>query len=637
MQPHEAPRKSSRPRCAGLLPLILALALLRGLLYLAVMPPWQHYDEPTHFEYIRLLAERGRLPQPGDYDLEMRREIAASMQAADFWKDMGRPALDLFSATPPNIGITELPHPPLYYLLLALPQALLRYQDVETQLYVARLGSVLLYLVVVAAVYALAVELFPRRPGLALTAAGLVAFLPTMTDLMSSVNNDVGAAAAATLFLWATVRLLRRGPSPGRVVALLLLAGACVTTKSTSGLVALTGLLGLAGSWLHARRPWLPWAVAGLALAGLLVIALDWQQYASSWYDGRLVGGPLRQRTAAPLGDFALVLSPAGEEHPSIVVQELPPARGRALAGHPVTLGAWLRGSGEEDQRAELRLRDASGVQSHEVALTGEWRFASFTATVAAGSPTVQAMVAIPPGAAGQLVYADGLILVPGTYDREGTPQFAGDDAKRATWHGQEVTNLLHNGSAEAAWPGFRSWLRSARVYRMGVQEVLHAVLDWRRTGWVYRPELEVLHRSFWGSFAWGHLSLPDAWFYPPAALALAAAAGVALGLVRHNRGRPATSAWKHRACWILGLTLLVTAAGTILRIHPVYILVHIFWPVARYLTVAIGLLAIVLCGGLAELLPRRWWTLAGGAGLLGLVVLDAAALWTIILPYYYG
>ncbi|HSJ55516.1 MAG TPA: hypothetical protein VLC52_17375, partial [Anaerolineae bacterium] len=78
-------------------------------------------------------------------------------------------------------------------------------------------------------------------------------------------------------------------------------------------------------------------------------------------------------------------------------------------------------------------------------------------------------------------------------------------------------------------------------------------------------------------------------------------------------------------------------AAGTMLHIHPVQVLAHVFWPVARYLVVAIGPLAIALCAGLAELLPGRWRGLAGGAGLLGLVTLDVAALWTVILPYYYG
>jgi hypothetical protein len=68
---------SFQPR--WLLPVILAVALIQGLLYIWIMPPWQHYDEPNHFEHIWLIAQRGRLPQAGEYDQEMRRQVAASM------------------------------------------------------------------------------------------------------------------------------------------------------------------------------------------------------------------------------------------------------------------------------------------------------------------------------------------------------------------------------------------------------------------------------------------------------------------------------------------------------------------------------------------------------------------------------
>ena len=67
--------------------IILALALLHGLLYVFLVPPWQHYDEPQHFEYAWLLAERDRRPQPGDYDFEMRRAVAQSMLAHAFFRN----------------------------------------------------------------------------------------------------------------------------------------------------------------------------------------------------------------------------------------------------------------------------------------------------------------------------------------------------------------------------------------------------------------------------------------------------------------------------------------------------------------------------------------------------------------------
>ena len=39
---------------------LIPLALCHGLLYMLILPPWQHYDEPPHFEYAWLIADRGR-------------------------------------------------------------------------------------------------------------------------------------------------------------------------------------------------------------------------------------------------------------------------------------------------------------------------------------------------------------------------------------------------------------------------------------------------------------------------------------------------------------------------------------------------------------------------------------------------
>lgn len=64
---------------------LLVLAALQGLLFLCLLPPWQHYDEPTHFEYAWPIAHRHALPALGSYDPAMRREVAGSMLAHQFY------------------------------------------------------------------------------------------------------------------------------------------------------------------------------------------------------------------------------------------------------------------------------------------------------------------------------------------------------------------------------------------------------------------------------------------------------------------------------------------------------------------------------------------------------------------------
>ncbi len=86
----------------------------------------------------------------------------------------------------------------------------------------------------------------------------------------------------------------------------------------------------------------------------------------------------------------------------------------------------------------------------------------------------------------------------------------------------------------------------------------------------------------------------------------------------------------------MLAMALAVGWGSALLRIHPVFVTRHISWPVARYADPVIAATAVVLVAGLAALVPRRWLKGAAWAGLLGMITLDALAVWTVILPYYY-
>ena len=615
-----------------LLLLILVLTLVRGLVYLAVMPPWQHYDEPTHFEYVRLIAERKRLPRPDDYDLVMRREIAASMQAADFWKGLDQPTLDFWSGQPPDIGISELQHPPLYYALLAVPQLLVAHQSVESQLYVARLTSLLLYLAVVGGAYGLMREAFPHRRWLPAAVATFVALLPPLTDLMSAVNNDVGATAATTLTLWAAVRLARRGPSLRRVAVTLLLVAISFATKSSAGAVAAATLLVLVMSRVPGpRRRWVWFGGAGV-LAVALAASLTWGPTAAHWYGEPSAAAPNRVLTEAPLGRAALALSSDGGWHPLWISQEMERAKGQSQRGQTLTLGAWLRTPGVQASRVDLILNDGVSEWRRQFTATEFWEFHAFSATVGIDAPGVTVYATLPRSQdTASVVYLDGLVLADGSRPTDAPPSFESPWARAGTWGAQPVENLLQNGSAERVWPGLRPPFGDWRVYREPIARVFHSLWDWPRTAWVYGPVLSILMQSFWGRFGWNHVALPAPYFYLLGALTVAGIAGGGLALARHRRRNGTVVA-------LLGVAFLLAWGATILRVHPVFFVGQgMFWPTARYASVAIAPTAALLCLGWSELLPRPWRRPAAWLGLLGLIVLNAVALWTVILPYYYG
>jgi hypothetical protein len=617
---------------------MMLLTLVRGLLYVAIIPPWQHYDEPTHFEYVRLIAERRRLPKPDDYDLAMRQEIASSMQAAGFWKELTAPTIDFWSDEPPSIGISELDHPPLYYALLALPQQLAIYQDVETQLYLARLGSVLLYLVVVASAYGLVAEAFPRQRWLPIAVATFIALLPPLTDLMSAVSNDAGAAAATSLLLWSVVRLLRRGPSLLRVGGILFLSAICWFTKSTAGGVAVAVLLILLAS--YTPRPYRRWLWIGLCL--LIPVAaiavFTWGGQAAHWYSQGQAAAANRLTSNAVLGDSVLVLSADGDGHPRMVYQELSRSVGQSLGGQAVTLGAWLRADEGSEGVALLRLSDGLSDRWHRVNATSEWVFHAFTGTISLDALGVAAYVSLPTSkdAAGS-IYLDGLILVSGARPLDQIPEISDPVGATGQWGGQRFTNLLKNGSAEKTWPGLRNWIGNLSLYRQPVSLVFHSLWDWPRTGWVYGFELAILFQSFWGGFGWNHLRLPDPYYYLLGVVTLAGLMGCGIALARMAKERKRVEPWQRRAWGMLAVALLASWGAAILRIHPVFITQHINWPVARYAAAVIVPTATFLCRGLLEVVPRTWRKEFAWLGLLGMIALDTIALWTVILPYYYG
>lgn len=251
----------------------LLLALLRGSLYLVVVPPWQHPDEPTHFEHVRIIAERGALPAPDFVSLPMRREIADSMVQHAFWRGIPQPALNNESLATVGIsplGIYTLTQPKLYYVLAALWLRPWLEQSVDVQLYAVRFLSVLLNLIVVASAFFTARFLFPSDLPLVVAVVGFVVFQPTLTDIMSSSNNDVLGNAFAAAFFCATAWIYQRGLTLGRgMLAILLLTGALLS-KTTAVAVIAAFPIGLAFYPWRGKSHFISvFGVAAIAFVGL--------------------------------------------------------------------------------------------------------------------------------------------------------------------------------------------------------------------------------------------------------------------------------------------------------------------------------------------------------------------------------
>ncbi|MCX6032311.1 MAG: hypothetical protein NT169_23830 [Chloroflexi bacterium] len=272
---------------------LLALHLLLAAGYSLAVPPWEAHDEWAHYKFVEYVARHRALP-PSDQRLTNEYEF------------------------------DEAGQPPLYYVIAALPVLLVDtsdgfvpqvnpYFNVETgagginaaihrpeqehfpgrgtllALRLARLMSLLISLIGLAAIYKLGRLLAPERPVVALTGLAVAALSPQYLFISAVVTNDVLIAALGCVVAWLGVKIALEGLRPGPVLALVVTTGLALLTKvSALALLPFVAAAFIAAAIRSLRRGVsrrLVWAMLGIILAaGLLLLALWF------WRNLRLTG-----------------------------------------------------------------------------------------------------------------------------------------------------------------------------------------------------------------------------------------------------------------------------------------------------------------------------------------------------------
>ncbi len=586
--------KSQPSRLSGafLLKLAFILAALNGLVYTFLLPPWQHYDEPNHFEYIGLLTRSNRFPQPGDYDPALSQEIFASMQANGFYRDIPHPEI------PPG-GLRGVPgYPqtddrPGYYLLAALPVYALGSASLETQLYAARLVSFLLFMVTILAAWGIATELTPAGHPLRWMVPLGLGLLPPFVDLMTAVNSDVGAIALFSLFLWGSARLIQRGFNLVDLAWALGAALAGAFTRSTAYPALVFLPLAVLFSTARGRLRPLVWGLAGLAVLGVLLGTVDWGD--AAWW-GRITfqpGATRRVDLQAPMGRYAFRIK--ASINPSRMAQinqlvALPPAE--SLKDKQVTVGAWIW-SNRPAQVDMPVLVSLDGGQEYRFPVQVDQTPHFYAYTVTLQGTAKRNWIALRPFKVMPVqpttVFYDGVMLVEGDWPKDASLQFDSADGQTGVWGGKPFRNLVRNASAEWGWFHLRSW-----VDRLGEKilpdkglnypsVILYVFTDLAATRSYVNTVVENLFGSFWGYFAWGHVRLA-AMVYPlMKALSLAALVGGVLSVVRKRWALP----WESIAFMGM-LSLLVWSMALGRGAKYLFQLYRLWYPTARYGFIAI-------------------------------------------------
>jgi Predicted membrane protein (DUF2142) len=266
------------------------VACLNAVCWSIITPPFQVPDEPSHFAYVQLLAEDGRLPKStlADGSPEMERAIQVLKSSEISFLPQSRSLSDVAQQRELERGLaaplsrqgaggagSASSEPPLYYGLQVLPYTLGSGGSLLVRLELMRLLSA-----VMAAITALFAYLFVREalPGVrwAWTVGGLaVALFPLLGFISGGVNPDALLFVICTMLYYCLARAFRRGLTPRLAILIGVLTAIGFLTKLNFIGFAPGVVLGLALLSVRAARGRAPGTQHGAhAIYRALAIAL---------------------------------------------------------------------------------------------------------------------------------------------------------------------------------------------------------------------------------------------------------------------------------------------------------------------------------------------------------------------------
>lgn len=253
--------------------LLVALTLVRGVIYASLTVPWwMGHDEEFHFAQARHLADRlaeGHLSQDQNWPQEMVATFQAFPLSRWYWN----------SDQPVNL--TDIPNryasfrrPSLSYYLYAWPGQLVRHQAVLTQVFIFRLVSVLLTAGTILLAALSARQVFTDSPMAQILPAWLILFNPSFMVISSSISDgNLATLLAGAVFYLLLLEIVQEHIGWKSLLALGLTIVAFQTKPTTYFLVLVWGILLIGRTWQFGRkyRLWLG-IIGGLFITTLVFL-----------------------------------------------------------------------------------------------------------------------------------------------------------------------------------------------------------------------------------------------------------------------------------------------------------------------------------------------------------------------------
>jgi hypothetical protein len=264
--------------------LLISLAIIRGIIYISIIPPWLGPDEASHFEAIRLIGQEKLWPTQEVYQTTpMHPEMHASFLKFGIWQASGMlpppgfltpddpshdPYIYYYPLYTPGSVILAGDYPLVYHLLLSPVSALIKPLDITSQVYILRLCSLLFTILTIVTGWFFGRTIFPEKKIYAVTLVSFLVFSPMYMYINTSVSVDALVTLFASLYFLLLAKIFCQRPAAIYLILALGLLFLAVSTKPTAlFLVPVSG----AALIIYFARPW-RWKLFFLTLSLLAMI-----------------------------------------------------------------------------------------------------------------------------------------------------------------------------------------------------------------------------------------------------------------------------------------------------------------------------------------------------------------------------
>lgn len=189
----------------AILTAIIAIYLVLAVAYASTIPKWNAPDEPSHYNYVKNIAEHGQLPilKQGDYDFGYLEKL----KAARFPDGMSIDSIRYESHQPPLYYLLATP---IFWATTALP--------VNSQVIALRLLSALFGALTILVGYRALRLAFGNDSLVPVASAAFIASVPMYIHLTAAINNDSLANLLLSVVLLGGVSVLVQDNPSGAAV-----------------------------------------------------------------------------------------------------------------------------------------------------------------------------------------------------------------------------------------------------------------------------------------------------------------------------------------------------------------------------------------------------------------------------------